>query len=456
MIFGIVHIQMALIALLVIGNIAIRIRNLKSLHLAFNVVLLAVIALLFLAMGLLPVSGTYLNVISANQFSSFMGFLFAIGMLLFNLVAYGHSENYGDISMLAGFSFAGMYLIATSVSLVTIFIGMELSAIPSVFMILLSKRSIEAAAKFFIMASISIAILSFAIVMLYGTSNTLALQEYTHWNLLAFVAFLFIAGLSFDASIFPFNALIPDVFQGAGAYIAGMLGGVSKKAGFAAFIQVMILVFIAYKPAFAVIAVLSLLTMLYGNVVALLQNNIKRLMAYSSISQAGYILIGIATASVSGIGASLFQIFAHLFLFMGAMALVSWLESRNRTQIDDMIGLNSENRLAAFAMSVFLLSMVGLPFTTGFVGKFLLFVGAINSGLLWLAIAGIINSAISLFYYAKIIMAMYADKAHAKHLPIDATTLAAVAICLAVTIIFGLYPGPIISLANGAALYLLH
>lgn len=455
MIFDIVHIQIALIALLVVGNILVRVRGIKELQLSFNAVLFSVIALVFLVMALLPVSGTYLGVIGANQFSSFMGLLFAVGMLLFNLIAYSHSESYGDISMLAGFSFAGMYLIATSLSLVTIFIGMELSAIPSVFMILLSKRSIEAAAKFFIMASISIAILSFAIVLLYGTSNTLALDRYTNTDLIAFVAFLFIAGLSFDASVFPFNALVPDVFQGAGAYIAGMLGGVSKKAGFAAFMQVMILVFIAYKPLFVVIAALSLLTMFYGNVVALLQGSIKRLMAYSSISQAGYILIGIATASAAGIGASLFQIFAHMFLFMGAMALVSWLESRNRLQLDDMIGLNSENRFAAFAMSVFLLSMVGLPFTTGFVGKFLIFISAINSGLLWLAIIGIINSAISLFYYARIIMAMYADKAHARHLPIDTPVLVAVVICLAVTVIFGMYPGPVIALANGAAQYLL-
>ncbi|MDE1822719.1 MAG: hypothetical protein KGH50_00135, partial [Candidatus Micrarchaeota archaeon] len=349
MTFDLIHIQLILMAMLVLGSIIIRIRGARSLQLTFNSALLLSIALIFLLMDILPVSGTYMNMINANQFSSFMGFLFAFGMLLFNLMAYSYSESYKDLALLADFSFIGMYLIASSVSLVTIFVGIELSSIPSIFMILLSKRSIEAAAKFFIMASISIAILSFAIVMLYGTSNTLALSKYGPGGIIAFVLFLFVAGLSFDASVFPFNVLIPDVYQGSGAYITGMLGGVNKKAGFAAFIQVLVLVFIAYKPAFEIVALLSLLTMLYGNVVALLQNNLKRLMAYSSISQAGYILIGIATATAQGIGASIFQVFAHMFLFIGTLALLAWLESRNRLEVDELIGLNNENRFAAFA-----------------------------------------------------------------------------------------------------------
>jgi NADH-quinone oxidoreductase subunit N len=350
-----------------------------------------------------------------------------------------------------------MYLIAGSTSLVSIFIGLELMSIPSSFIILLSRReSLEAATKYFVMASVAIALLSFAVVLVYGSTNSLALQlpQQQPSTLMSFAFILFVAALGFEASLFPFNVLLPDVYQGSSAYATAMLGGLNKKAGFAALLQIFILIFITFHFAFIAIALLSVLTMFYGNLGALVQENFKRMLAYSSISQAGYILMGIAVADQAGIGASLVQIFAHVFLFIGIMGIVAWLESRERNEINDLIGLYKENRLCAIALTFFMLALAGVPFTTGFVGKFLIFLSAVSAGLVWLALLGIINSIISVFYYAKAITAIYTNKLGAYRMRLDRPTLIVVLVCAALTLLFGIYPQPLIQMTSNAAGYL--
>ena len=269
-----------------------------------------------------------------------------------------------------------------------------------------------------------------------------------------FAAALFIASLGFEASLFPFNVLIPDVYEGSPSYATAMLGGINKKVGFIVLMQVLILVFATFKSAFLAVAMLSVLTMFYGNIVAIMQRSFKRMLAYSSISQAGYMLIGIATSTSSGIAATMFQIFAHAFIFIGIFAIVAWLESRNRNEINDLIGLNQESRLMAAAATLFMLSLIGLPFTTGFVGKFLLFLSAVNANLVWLAIIGVVNSVISIYYYARPIMAMYTVKSDAKKIRPEGAIAFVVLACLAITLLFGLYPQPMISMATNAANYL--
>lgn len=440
-----------LLAALAIGNVLFRIWGARRSQLAFNVAVLA--ALLASSYALSGASAAvYFNTIYVSRFSVFFFFLFTAAMLLLNLIAYARSKGYSNFALLASFGLAGMFTVAASTSLVTIFLGLELMSIPTAFIVLLSKRdSLEAATKFFIMASISIALLSFAVVLVYGASGSLALQNGQQGSVMYFALALFIASLGFEASIFPFNVLIPDVYQGAAGYATAMLGGLNKKVGLIALMQVLLLVFLSFHLSFEIVAALAVITMFYGNLVALVQNNLKRLLAYSSISQAGYILIGIAVANASGIGASVFQIFAHSFLFIGAMAIVAWLESKNREDINSIIGLYQENRFAAIALTVFLLSFVGLPFTTGFVGKFLIFLSAVNNNLAWLALFGIINSIISIFYYAKVITAVYTSKFGSYHVKLDSPTLAVVAVCLIVTIAIGVYPQPVIQLASNAA-----
>jgi proton-translocating NADH-quinone oxidoreductase chain N len=449
------HIFIFLAVLLVFGNLAIRMTVRKREQFAFNAIvsLLLVAAIAYMMVN--NVSGTVITgLFSINPYSLFFMMLFTVGLLLVSMISITYAKGFGDYSLMAAFVLFGMYMVAMSNNLITLFLGFELASIPSVFIVLLSRKTLEAATKFFIMASISIAILSFAIVVFYGATNSFALGAQSNTGLLALGVVLFIAAFSFEASIFPFNVLIPDVFEGSPAYAVAMLGGVNKKLGFAALLQVLILIFISFKSAFAIVAILSVFTMFYGNIGALMQKNTKRMLAYSSISQAGYIMIGIATATVAGISASLFQIFAHVFLFIGLLAVLAVLEARNRAEIDEIIGLNGENRLLAFALGLFMLSLIGLPFTTGFVGKLLIFIGAINSGLTWLAIVGIVNTVISIYYYARPIVAAYTRSANARELVSPRAITVVICVCIAATILIGVYPQPVISMVNSAGGYL--
>ncbi len=444
-------------ALLIAGNIAIRIAGLRRLQFAYNSAFLAMLSAMLAYMLLTGYSAVRLGFLSFNPFSLFVGLLFSVGMLFINFIAYEYRDQFEDFALLGSFVIAGMYAVVFSVNFVTIFIGMELMTLPSVFMILLERRSLEAGMKMFIMASISIAIFSFALVLFYGSTGSIALglAGMQKSAMLAFALGLFVVALGFEASIFPFNVWVPDVYAGAQPYVAAMLGGINKKVGFVALMLIFLVAFSSYAASWKyVIALLSVITMFYGNLLALKQENVKRMLAYSSISQAGYILIGIATVSGFGTAASLVQIFAHTFAFIGLFAIVSWLGFKNRTMIDDFIGLGNENAIAAFAMSIMMLSLVGMPFTIGFIGKFLLFTGAISGKMLWLALLGVLNSIISIYYYARVMIAAYTNKAGANKLRMGAPTMLVVVLCLGIILFFGIYPSIIINLASSAGNYL--
>jgi NADH-quinone oxidoreductase subunit N len=444
-----------LIVLLVMGNMFLRMHSKRrKLTLAFNsIILLSLIASSYFISN---ADYTYLNFFAANSFSAFFIFLFTTGIFLIHFITYSRQRDYSDFALLSSFALVGMYMVASEVSLISIFLGLELVSMPSAFMILLSKRdSLEAAVKFFVMSSIAVALLSFAIVIVYGATNTLILGAQQQSSLLLFALVLFIASLGFEASIFPFNVLIPDIYQGSGAHMTAMLGGVNETVSLAALFQVLILLFINFEFAFFVVAALAVFTMSYGNVIALVQDDLKRLFAYSSISQTGYILIGIAMGSEEGISASLFMLFSYVFLFIGAMSIVAWLERRDRNDINSLIGLYKENKFCAAALSFFLLALIGMPITTGFVGKFLLFLSAVDAGAVSLAVIGVLNTAISVFYYIRVISAVYTNKVGAYHIKIDKSTLFVIVFCLAITLVFGIYPQPLMQLTKSAATYLL-
>ena len=263
------------------------------------------------------------------------------------------------------------------------------------------------------------------------------------------------AALGFGAELFPFNLWVPDVYEGARSYVAALLSGVNKTVAFVALLEILFVVFAAYKSSFSSIAlILSVLTMFFGNLIALAQNSVKRMFAYSSIAQAGYVLIGFAVASQFGIEASIFQIIAHSLMIVGAFAIVLWLESSGFRTLDDYGGLNSRNKFAAASLTLLLLSMAGMPPLMGFVGKFLLFSSAIDSGMLLLAAIGILNSFISMFYFAKVISAMYSTTEHAR-LKTEPIIAIAVVTVLAVLLVFGIYPQPVITAAQLASKALL-
>jgi NADH-quinone oxidoreductase subunit N len=443
----------SLLALLLAGNALFRLARKGGFQIWYNAAVLSLICAAIYAMGGAP--ATYLGLVNANPFSLFVMLIVTFAALLLNVLAYRYSPDYRDFALLSAFALVGAYVVASAGSLVAIFVGLESVSLPTVFIMLTSRRQgLEATTKFFIMTSVAIALLSFAVVIVYGAAGSLSLAPQQQGDLTLFAAALFLASLGIEASIFPFNVFTPDVYQGSAAHVTAALGGMNETVALAALMQVSILLFVSFDSAFLAIASLAALTMLFGSLVALVQKNFKRMMAYSSISQAGFILAGIATQGVPGITGSLFQMFAHAFLFIGVLGIIAWLEKSGRSGTDDLIGLYKENRFAALALTIFLLSMIGLPFTTGFVGKFLILLSAVGSGLLWLAVIGAISSVISVFFFARVLTSIYTNKVGAKRIRLDNVTAVVVVACLAIAVVFGLYPQPIITMAGNGAGYL--
>lgn len=441
--------------LLIFINLLLWLIERKGVMLIANAIVLLALALVELVIGNGYIH-TYFGLFSINPFSMLLAGMLTLGILLVNILAYGYAQSYKDFALLTCFATIGIYLVTFSASLLTIFVGLELTNISTLFIILLSKRqSMEAAVKFFMISALSIALLAFAIALVYGTNNTVALSAIGKGGFVALAAALFIASLGFGASLFPFNLFTTGIYDESPTYSVVMLSGINKAVCLIIILQVLFVLFFSFKSVFVITAVIAAVTMLYGGFMALTQKSLKRMIAYSSISEAGFILIGVAASSGSGLEASVFQIFAQVFVFIGIFSIVAWLEKMNKGTLDDLIGLSKENRFAAAAVTLLMLGLIGLPFTTGFVGRFLLLLSAINSGLVWLVFVGIMNCAITAFYYAKAITAIYTNKFGARHVNLDLGTVVVVLVCLTLTVVIGVYPGPFIGIVGNAANYLM-
>lgn len=441
---------------LVILNTILVIVN-RRLEFPYTILMMALMEMVLLYMLYSNTIGAALSIFVVNPFSLFFAALLTVGVLLVNLLGYEHTSHYSNFALLSSVALIGMYLVAFANSLVSVFIGLEMVSMPTIFAILLSKRvAIEASVKMFVLSAVSVALFSFGMVLVYGATGTALLSNNTGVGYLMLLAMvILIAAIGFEASLFPFNLWIPDVYQGATTYVTAMLGGVNKKVGFLALMQVLLILFIPYKSQFTMIMyVVAILTMFYGNLAALAQKSVKRLMAYSSIAQAGYIVIGLAVSTAYSIEAMLFQIAIHMLMFIGAMGVILFMENKNRNEINDYIGMYKENGILAACFAVIIISLIGTPFTAGFIGKFLLFSSAVYSGLFLLALFGILNSIISVYYYLKIIAAMYTNKVGSDYIKAHWNVVATVVLCTFLIILFGVYPNILIELSKVASMYI--
>jgi NADH-quinone oxidoreductase subunit N len=324
------YVLLIALAVLLIAGIASVIHKRNRLQLLISTGALLAITVVSVSMLLSNQSLLVTSLFSIYPFSMYFAALFSISLMMVNLLAYEYAGDYPAFSMLLGFAALGMFSIAMANSLITILLGVELMTLPTAFMIMINgKQYVEAAVKLFILAAISIAVLAFAIALVFPFNLQLSLSSLSsnpsiNGNYLAVLALmLFITALAFDASLFPFNLWVPDVYTGAPAYIAAMLSGVNKKVAFAALFEILFVMMFPFSAVFAMVfQVLAIFTMFFGNLAALVQSNVKRLFAYSSISQAGYIALGFVAATQYGIEASLFQIVAHSFMIIGAFAIV--------------------------------------------------------------------------------------------------------------------------------------
>lgn len=426
---------------------------------------------------LLQVAGDHTafgGMIIQDGFSRFLQLLF----LVVGLVAIGQAYSYirrqgierGEYYVLLLFSITGMMLMASAGDLIVIFVALELLSIPLYVLSGFARpepASEESALKYFLLGAFASSFLVYGIALIFGTTGTTqiagvfeAIQSAGSVpQLFLLGAGMILVGLGFKVAAVPFHMWTPDVYQGAPSSVAAFMSVGAKAGGFAALLRILLAAFPAVASTWGPITMwLSALTMIWGNVAAIAQTNIKRMLAYSSIAHAGYILMAVPAAvnqaaAGQAIHGALFYLAAYAITNLGAWGVVLCLEKAKGggLEIDDYAGLGVRHPILALSMALFMLSLTGVPPTVGFIGKFYLFRAVINADLVWLAIVGVLTSLVSAFYYLRVLVTMYmreGDPETSGDIMLNTTVWAAAL----GTFIFGVLPGPLLALVERAGL----
>ena len=371
--------------------------------------------------------------------------------------------NLGEYYGLILFATVGMMLMPSATDLLSFYLSLELMSMSFYVLIAFMRKdpkSMEAGIKYFLTGVFTSGLILYGIAFLYGftgTTNLKAIQAYLSTQdlggspTLTMALILLIAGFGFKIAAVPFHMWAPDVYEGAPTSITAFLSAGSKAATFAAMLRVFITgLGFSYGSWWQLLWIVAVLTMTLGNVVALVQTNIKRLLAYSSIAHAGYILMGLIANSQTGRAGVLIYLVGYAVMTLGAFTMIILLCRKNMRgdQINDFKGLAQTHPAVAAAFVLFALSLIGIPPTAGFVGKLFLFNAAIQGGFYWLAVIGVLNSAISLYYYFKVVMVMYMQEPESA-MPLSFSTPLTVALWAMsfATLFLGLYPEPLIRAA---------
>jgi NADH-quinone oxidoreductase subunit N len=375
----------------------------------------------------------------------------------------------------------GMMVMVSAADLLTIYLGTELMSLSLYVMAGLKRsepRSLEASAKYFVLGAFSSGILLYGISLLYGATGSTRLPAIAAAiagrslddPLLLAATILLAVGFGFKLAVVPFHMWTPDVYQGAPTSVTAFMAVASKAASFGAFLRVFIEGLGGLKANWSIIfLLLCIATLVLGNIVALVQTNIKRMLAYSSIAHAGYALIGVVAAGTAsgpagganGITAVLLYLALYTFMTFGAFTIVAMLrkDGLDGDEIEDFTGLASRHPLGALLMLVFMVSLAGIPPTAGFIGKFYVFMSAVEAGLTWLAVLALVFAAISAYFYLRIVMVMYMREpepltAASPRLVMSPALSIVLACAVAGVVFFGLYPNPLVNLAGQAVLTL--
>jgi NADH-quinone oxidoreductase subunit N len=359
---------------------------------------------------------------------------------------------------------AGMMLMAHANNLLVLFVGIELMSITFYVMagfLRTNIRSVEASLKYFLLGAFASGFLVYGMSLIYGATGSLqynvirdvVAQNATNFpTLFAIGAVLMAVAMSFKIAAFPFHQWAPDVYEGSPTVVTAFMSTAGKAAAFSAFVAL----FIALMPGTStltpqlqlMLAVVSAITMLVGNITAVAQTNIKRMLAYSSIAHAGYLLMGIVSNSADGYSGIAFYVTSYVFMQLGAFVVVGILERQNNSllEINDYAGLAKREPMLAFSMAVFMLSLAGIPPFAGFFGKYLLFVAAIETGYTWLTIVAVVSSVVSAYFYLGLIVKMYFTEPSGEREPATAG-LAGISLVVttAVSIVLGLFASPFLA-----------
>lgn len=369
-------------------------------------------------------------------------------------------EDWGEFCSLILFSILGMMVVVSSRELFTLMLGVETASLSSYLLAAFARNQAgaEAGLKYFVIGAVSSGMSLFGVSVLYAATGTTHLAGIaSHLTLgsgldgIAILgAVLFAAGLGFKISLVPFHAWAPDVYSGSPAPVAGVLASASKAMGFIALAQVFLVALWNVKADWELaVALLAVATMFVGNLIALQQTNLRRMLAFSSIAQAGYLMIAIAVGSWYALGGAILHLFVNAAMKLGAFLVIgALLWAGIPDHVDNWKGLGKRAPFLALAMAIFLFSMAGLPPFGGFVSKFVLFSGAVQpavqQGVTWLWVlagAAILNSAISLYYYLRVVRAMYVEKGDSEdRLPVGPGITIAVGVCLALVLAVSVFP----------------
>ena len=435
---------------------------------------LAILTLAAAVCGFFALSGGGTNawdgMFIADGYSMFFKVIFLISLALSVLVSFKYvgieKINHGEYYALMLFSTIGMMVMASAGDLITLYLGLELMSLCLYVLTGFmrgSVRSNEAALKYFMLGAFASALLLFGISLTYGLTGTTAIAGIASYisahgitgnPVLLFATVLFVSAFGFKIAAVPFHMWAPDVYEGAPTPITAFMSVGPKAAGFAVIGRVLL---IALRPMSfewtGLVIALSVASMAVGNIVAIAQTNIKRMLAYSSIAHAGYALLGVIALSHEGLAATMSYLFIYAFMNIGAFAVVTLLRSEGAKaeELKDYIGLSKTHPFLAALMLIFMFSLTGIPPTAGFMGKFYLFTAVIRAGYTWLAVVAVVMSAISAYFYLRVVMYMFMKEPEGRVQAVRSygTRLALGVTALAVLLI-GILPAGLVDFARSA------
>jgi NADH-quinone oxidoreductase subunit N len=450
----------AALLLLMVGAFAGRERAVVVLWLSVLAMVAAAAAILFTERN---AGGAFNNLFIVDRFGDFMKLLVLLGAGLTTILSLHFIQREEmvrfEFPVLLLFATLGMLLMISANNLISLYMGLELQSL-SLYVVAAfrrdSLRSSEAGLKYFVLGGFSSAFLLYGIAFVYGATGSTNLVRINAFladnvptdNGLLLLGFGFmLVGLGFKVAAVPFHSWTPDVYQGSPTPVVAFMASGIKAAGFAGLIRVFVLTFGTYRLDWQpIVYVLAVLSLFVGAVVAIVQSDVKRMLAYSSISHAGFILVGVEVATDDGIAAVLFYLAAYTFMVAGSFGVVALVARRgdNRTSLDDYRGLARTNPQLAFFFTVFLLAQAGVPFTVGFFAKFYVISAAADAESFALALIAMVSAVIAAFLYLRIIVAMYmsdpvGDDQERIEVPFGAGL--AIGLCFAVTLFFGIFPG---------------
>lgn len=421
---------------------------------------------LVLAMSQLGATGTaFSGMVTTGGYASFFSAVFCAAGLLTVMLSPSYIKKegieHGEYYAIILFAVTGMMLMAASADLVMLFLGLEIMSVSFYILAGFARRrftSNEAAMKYFLLGAFATGFLLYGIALMYGSAGTTNIATIIARGSTLIGSPLFVIGCAllligfvFKVAAVPFHMWVPDVYEGAPTTVSGFMSTGGKAAAFAGLLLVFAPAFVLAVPALReVMAVIAALSMIVGNVIAIAQSSIKRMLAYSSIAHAGYILVGVIAANSFGAQGVLFYLVAYTLMNVGAFGVLSFLESAEGQNLtfDDYAGLSSRQPALALLMAVFMFSLSGIPPFAGFFGKYYVFAGAVQAGYTWLAIVGVLMSVVSAYYYLRLVVLMYFKEHSGRVLEPSRSGLGVAALVISAVALlgFGIFPSAVLNL----------